>query len=714
MTEPASPGPPPGADQGVTGLVTLVRDGTCQVAARDGGLDPGQPAGLFHRDVRVLSRLELSVDGHRPALLSYRADGPAGDSRLYAAGGSHPAARLLVTRSQRIEPETGALLDTFEFRAPSAGPASPDAGDAGTVVELLAESDFARLPALRYGTARPAAVPVRPADPAGSGCFAAAGDTSALRIETDPAAVMTAPGVLTWRVSPAADGGPATIRVRYLPSFRARPASAGPAAPVTGVPRRRLDGGPRVDGGPPGLGPAIEAGLADLAALQMSVPELGLSFCAAGAPWFLALFGRDSLLTGWEALPAGPGLAVQALTSLARFAGRADDPASNERPGRIPHEIRVGGTEYFGIPAGRPYYGSVDSSPLFVMLAAEAYRWGAEPGVVRDLLPAVREAFAWCVSNAGDEGYLTYPDAPAGRGLRNQGWKDSANAMMHADGEPVLPPIAPAEAQAYFWAAHHGLAHLEERLGDPAAAGPLRAAAARLRRSFHRDFWLPGPGLVAMARDGAGRPLAVAASNMAHCLWTGLLEDETGDRLAARLAAPDMATGFGLRTLGSGERDYNPVSYHNGSVWPHDTAIAVAGLAGYGHGELAAGYAADLLRAAAGFGFRLPEVFAGFGRARWPVPVRYPLACSPHAWSAASPLLLLRGLLRIDPDVPAGRVYIAPLLPDGVSVTVEGLSLGKAGTLDLRATGHEAEILGKPPGIEVIHAPRGPGGCPPG
>lgn len=688
-------------------LVSLVRGGTCLVSACHGQVDPRQPAGLFHRDVRVLSRLDLLVDGCQPSLLSYRRDGPAQDTRLFVAGASHPAARVIVTRSQAIEDGTGALLDTLEFRAPPAGPAGAPAGDRRVTVELLTECDFARLPALRYGTARPAAAAI---SPAGAGCFAAAGDGSALRIESEPAAEMTAPGVLTWQVRPVPGGGPVTVRIRYLPSFRGQPSSARPVAPVTaGQPvNARL----RVSGGLPGLGQAIEAGLADLAALQVSAPELGLSFCAAGAPWFLALFGRDSLLTGWEALPAGTGLAMQALAGLAGFAGRADDAATGEQPGRIPHEIRVGGTEYFGIAAGRPYYGSVDSSPLFVMLLAEACRWGAEPEAVRGLLPAARAAFGWCVSNAGPDGYLTYPGVPASgdasdagtTGLRNQGWKDSADSMLHADGEPAVPPIATAEAQAYFWAAHHGLAYLEERFGDPAAAGPLRATAAQLRRAFHRDFWLPEQGLVAMARDGAGRPLAVAASNMAHCLWTGLLEEEAADRLAPRLAAPDLDSGFGLRTLGSGERGYNPVSYHNGSVWPHDTAIAVAGLAGCGHGELAARYATGLLRAAADFGFRLPEVFAGFGREQWPAPVRYPLACSPQAWSAASPLLLLRSLLRIDPDVPGGRVRVAPLLPDGVSVTVEGLSLGVAGTLDLRATRHQAEILRRPPGIEVIHA----------
>jgi glycogen debranching enzyme len=455
----------------------------------------------------------------------------------------------------------------------------------------------------------------------------------------------------------------------------------------------------------------VAGGLADLAALRVDEPRLELTFTAAGAPWFLALFGRDSLITGWEALAAGPGLAVQGLHSLASFQGRADDPATGEQPGRIPHEIRIGGTEYFGIPAGSPYYDTVDASPLFVMLLAEAYRWGTGADTVGGLLPAARAALDWCDAHTDEAGYLCYQagqGSPGGAGrpgrpsrLANQGWKDSAGSMVHADGSLAIPPVSLAEAQAYLWAARTGLAELEERLGDPGRAGPLRASAARLREAFHRDFWLPGQGLAAMARDGSGRPLAVAASNMAHCLWTGLLRPDAAAAVAARLTAPDLSSGFGLRTLGTGERGYNPLGYHVGTVWPHDTAIAIAGLAACGHGGLAGRLAADLLAAAAAFGFRFPELYGGFSRADMPRPVRYPLACLPHAWSAAAPLLVLRSLLGLDPDIPSGQVRLAPVLPDGMSLTVHGIPLGTAGNLAVRAEGTAAEVLSAPPGIEV-------------
>lgn len=641
---------------------------------------------MFYRDVRVISGFGLLVDGRPPLMLSYRADGPGSDVRVYAAGRTHPASAAVIVHARQIEPGGAGLTDTFELRGLSSQPVTMTFG-------LSVECDFARLPALRYGLDRP---PARRVEPAGDGCFAAGDGDAGLRVETDPAAAWSRPGVLSWEVT-VHPGQPATVRIRYLPSWRGRPAAAA------GTPGPR-PGELRASSAAVCLEPAIRAGLADLAALQVTAPELGLSFCGAGAPWFLALYGRDSLITAWESLPAGTGLAMQALAGLARFQGNDDDPHSHEQPGRIPHEIRIGGTEYFGIPAGRPNYATVDASPLFVMVLAEAYRWGAEPDAVRDLLPAARAALEWCTSHTDAAGYLTYPGT-TGPGLANQGWKDSPGAMTRSDGQLATPPIALAEVQAYFWAAHLALAELEQRLGVPDRAGPLRAAAASLRRSFHRDFWRREQGLVAMACEGDGRPLAVAASNMAHCLWTGLLDPGAAAHVAARLSGPDLCSGFGLRTLGSLERGYNPVSYHNGSVWPHDTAIAVAGLARYGYAELALRYTRDLLRAAAEFSFRLPEVFTGIGRDEWPVPVPYPLACRTQAWSAAAPLLLLRSLLRIDPDIPAGRVYLAPVLPTGVSVTVEQLSLGTAGALDLRVTGPDVEILSAPGDVAVIRDP---------
>ncbi|MBA2529641.1 MAG: amylo-alpha-1,6-glucosidase, partial [Euzebyales bacterium] len=335
-----------------------------------------------------------------------------------------------------------------------------------------------------------------------------------------------------------------------------------------------------------------------------------------------------------------------------------------------------------------------------VMLLAAVHRWGAADDDVRALLPAARAAVRWCVEH-GDldgDGFVEYRADL--KGLANQGWKDSGDAMVHADGSLAPGPVAPVEVQAYLYGAYVGLAQLEQRLGQPAAADGLLERAERLRASFARHFWLPTEGLVAMALDGDKRPLVVASSNIGHCLWTGLLDGDAAEAACARLAAPDLATAWGVRTLGRGERAYNPLGYHLGTVWPHDSAIAAAGLMRAGHPQAASRVTAGLLEACEAFGWRLPELFAGLDAGEVPFPVPYPVACSPQAWSAAAPLLLLRTALRLDPDVPAGSVTVAPVLPDDVELTVTGIRLGDA-DLDLRVRGSDVQVLGAPSGLDV-------------
>jgi glycogen debranching enzyme len=453
--------------------------------------------------------------------------------------------------------------------------------------------------------------------------------------------------------------------------------------------------------GTPAWQASVASALDDLRALHVDVPALDLRYLAAGAPWFMALFGRDTLLSSWEGLIAGSDVSLDVLRSLARYQGVSFDGGTGEQPGRILHELRTGGAEVFGVASGRPYYGTVDASPLFVMLLAEAHRWGADDDAVRALLPAARAALDWCAEH-GDvdgDGFVEYAADPGG--LVNQGWKDSGDSMVHADGTFAPAPIALSEVQAYLWAARRGLADLEERLGDPARAPGLRADADALRAAFREAFWLAEHGLLAMALDADKRPLAVASSNMGHCLWAGILDDEVGRAVADRLGRPDMTTAWGLRTLGSAERAYNPLGYHLGSVWPHDTAIAVDGLRRYGHGALASRIAGGVLAAAEMFGWRLPELFAGFDADEVAVPVPYPVACSPQAWAAGVPLLLLRALLGLDPDVPRGRVRVDPRLPEGTSLTVRGIPLGK-GHLALRVAGSEVEVLDAPAGLDVV------------
>jgi glycogen debranching enzyme len=430
------------------------------------------------------------------------------------------------------------------------------------------------------------------------------------------------------------------------------------------------------------------------------VPELGLSYVAAGAPWYMALFGRDSLLAAHFLLPTGQGPGLEVLRTLARFQGRADDPRTLEQPGKILHELRTGGAGVFGLPPLVPYYGTVDASPLFVMLLGELHRWGAPESAVLELLPAARAALDWC-AGPGDpdgDGFLEYRTDTAG--LANQGWKDHSGSMVHADGSTARGPIAVAEAQAYHYAALRELALLEERLGEPDTAAVLRGRADALSAAFTAAYWLPEEGLLAMALDGDKRPLAVASSNIGHCLWTGILPADVAAAAAARLRQPDLLTAWGVRTLGAQERAYDPLSYHLGSVWPHDSAICAAGLARAGDREGAAALIAGLLRVAGLSGWRLPELYGGLDADQVPFPVPTPVACSPQAWSAAAPLSLLRTALGLEPDVPGGTVRIAPLLPPGERLTAQGIALG-GGTLTLTAEGSTLLDADLPPGLTL-------------
>jgi glycogen debranching enzyme len=413
--------------------------------------------------------------------------------------------------------------------------------------------------------------------------------------------------------------------------------------------------------------------LDDLTALLMEDPDgRGDLVVAAGLPWFMTLFGRDAILTALMAVPFDREVPAGVLRTLARHQGTVRDERSEEAPGKILHEIRAGRVALRGGTAR--YYGTVDATPLFVTLVAEARRWGLPPEEVAALLPNVRRALGWMRTD-GDpdgDGYLEYPGR-TDRGLRNQGWKDSWDAIRFADGRLAEGPIALAEVQGYKHRALLDAAELLERSGEEAEAAAARREAGELAERFRRDFWLEEVGFPALALDGEKRPVDAVASNAGHLLWTGILAPEQEAAVARRIASPELSSGWGLRTLSASSGGYNPVSYHVGSVWPHDTAIAVAGLARAGFREEALALARGLIDASAHFSYRLPELFAGFSRARFGFPVRYPTASSPQAWAAASVLLLLRALLGLEPE-GEGRPAVRPILPpQALPLSLEGL-----------------------------------------
>ncbi len=370
------------------------------------------------------------------------------------------------------------------------------------------------------------------------------------------------------------------------------------------------------------------------------------AFIMAGVPWFATLFGRDSIITALSILPFHPEIAMRTLRTLARLQGDKIDEARDEQPGKIVHEVRSGEMAATGeVPFGR-YYGSVDSTPLFLWLYGRCVESTGNLEFANELWPNAERAIEW-IERWGDrdDGYIRYKrETP--RGLANQGWKDSADAIFHHDGELARPPIALAEVQGYAYAAFMSVASVAARLGHGRVADRLVTRASALKRSFERDFWLEPEGMIALALDADGRPCRVMTSNGAHCLATGIVDGERAAAMCRRLLADDMYSGWGIRTLSRNERRYNPMSYHNGSVWPHDNAIAALGLARAGDHAGVVKVLEGLFDAGEQLNTSsLPELFCGFRREVGLGPVPYPVACYPQAWSAASVFMILQAML---------------------------------------------------------------------
>jgi glycogen debranching enzyme len=459
----------------------------------------------------------------------------------------------------------------------------------------------------------------------------------------------------------------------------------------------------------PDLAEVLRRSVEDIGALRIFDPgHPDRPVVAAGAPWFMALFGRDSLLTSWMLLPWDDSLAAGTLQTLADRQGRVSDPASEEEPGRILHEVRFGPAASLALGGRGTYYGTADATPLFVMLLGELRRWRWHSELPRTLLPHADRALEWMgrYGDADGDGFIEYARKTPG-GLVNQGWKDSWDGVNFADGRIAEPPIALAEVQAYAYAAYRARAAFAREAGDAPAARHWADAAARIKRAFNQAFWLPDQGWYAVALDRDKRPVDALTSNIGHCLWTGIADEDKAAATADRLLSPDMFSGWGIRTLAASMAAYNPMSYHNGSVWPHDNALCAAGLMRYGFTGHAQRVAEALLAAAAHFGYRLPELFCGFPRAEYPAPVPYPTSCSPQAWAAAAPLQLLTTLLRITPQPGAGRLWCAPDVPGRfLPLQVAGLRVGNSRlAIDIHDGDWHLTGLDET-GIELIRQPR--------
>ncbi len=416
----------------------------------------------------------------------------------------------------------------------------------------------------------------------------------------------------------------------------------------------------------PALLRTYRASLSDLGALRLQ-PVLSESdtLPAAGLPWFMALFGRDSLITSYQALPYLPALAATTLRVLAGAQASGRDDFHEEEPGKILHEWRFGELTALGERPHSPYYGSADATPLFLILLDEYHRWTGDEELVRALEPNARAALAW-IEQSGDadgDGYVEYSCRNLVSGLVNQCWKDSWDSIQFADGTLARGPIATCEIQGYVYDARRRSARLAREVwGDEVLALRLEHQAAELRASLRRDFWIPDRGAHALALDGRKRRVDSLTSNIGHLLWSGVLDDDQAGATAESLLDEQLCSGWGVRTLGTREAGYNPLGYHTGTVWPHENSLIVAGLARYGHHDAAATIACSILHAAPYFEHRLPEVFAGYPTSTASVPVAFPTASRPQAWAAGTPLLLLTTLL----DLKPGSALAEATLPGGI------------------------------------------------
>jgi glycogen debranching enzyme len=389
----------------------------------------------------------------------------------------------------------------------------------------------------------------------------------------------------------------------------------------------------------------LTRGLRDLRALYTRSD--GGQILAAGIPWYVAVFGRDALITAHQLLAVTTRPARDALRLLARHQGTRDDPWRDEEPGKIHHEIRRGVLAGSGTIPHSPYYGSIDATPWFVLLFAQYYRWTGDRATAEELLPNVRAALEW-IDRYGDmdgDGFVEYRTR-SDAGLVNQGWKDSWDAVVHADGSLATPPIALSEVQAYVYLAKERAADVFEELGDFRTGVRLREEAVDLKRRFNEAFWMEDEQYFAMALDGEKRQVRTVTSNPGHGLYCDIVDADKAQAVARRLLQPEMFSGWGIRTMSKGAASYNPMSYHNGSVWPHDNALIAAGLKRYGFARAANRVATAIFDTATAADYmRLPELFCGFTRRTPNRPVGYPVACSPQAWAAGSPFLLLQAML---------------------------------------------------------------------
>lgn len=687
--------------------VTLVEGSSFSISAANGDMALGRPHGVFYRDVRIICRWDLLVDDEPLEPLAAMPREPYRATFIgRAMRGAHADSTLLVERNRRVG--TGLREDVVVRNL---------SREATTcTLTFLVDADFADLFDVKEHRVRERGLrQVRVHNRRLVFDFSYRDRHRGVVVDGDGATLVSRDAITFNVVVPARGEWSTALLVQPVVDGELVKTRFPLGHPVEDAePARRLrewrTSSPVVTAGDELVQQVLRRSQQDLGALRIFDPAHPTrAVVAAGAPWFMALFGRDALLTSWMSLPIDQSLALGTLQTLAEYQGQRQDAGTEEEPGRILHEVRLGMNTGLARGGGNVYYGSVDATPLFVVLLGELRRWGLAREEVDALLPHADRALDW-VLRYGDrdgDGFVEYQRA-TDQGLSNQGWKDSWDGVNFADGRIAQAPLALCEVQGYVYSAYLARSHFATEAGDTELAQVWAGRAADLKSAFNERFWLPDRGYFAVALDGDKRPVDSCASNMGHCLWAGIVDEDKAARVAEHLMSPQMFTGWGVRTLAAGMGAYNPVSYHNGSVWPHDNALVAAGLMRYGFADAAQRVAEGLLAAAAAFGGRLPELFCGFDRGDYPQPVPYPTSCSPQAWAAAAPVQLLRTLLRFEPWIPHGKLWLAPALPTRFGhLRVENVPLAGA-RIRVDVRDGIADVAGLPAGVTVVEEPRKP------
>ncbi len=669
--------------------VTMVDAADFCLSASNGDIRRGTPHGLFLLDARFLSQFELRVDGRVVEGLGASVDDDPASATFFG----RIDASLVVLRHRRL---CRGLIERIVVRNHGTTPRS-------IMVTVAVDADFADLFQVKENRVqRRGWYGQDVLDGAIHLGHQLGGRSREVRVEVDDDPTASSTGAL-WQVTLAPGGSwstTVTVSATLDGGALAKDPTLHRASWQTQIPQVRADD--------PSLERAVLQAAADLGSLRIFDPEFpDRAIVAAGAPWFMSPFGRDSLLTAWMALIVDPELALGVLETLARFQGSKTDPMTEEEPGRILHEMRFGKASSSLLGGGHIYFGTVDATPLFVMLLGELRRWGLAIDATDRLLPHADRALDWLVQRAAQHtnGYVTYHRSSSS-GLANQGWKDSWDGIRYHDGRVAQSPLALCEVQGYAYAAYLARAHLAREARDEPTCHRWYQRAAALKEAFNRDFWLADRGFFAIGLDAEGCPIDSLASNQGHCLWTGIIDEDKAASVADALLSPAMFNGWGVRTLAASEPAYNPVSYHCGSVWPHDNALIAAGLVRYGYVEHAHRIMRGILDVADTNRGRLPELFSGLDRGELGVPAAYPTSCEPQAWAAATPLMFLRLLLRFDPWAPHGRLNMSPSLPPWLNqLRVRGIPLSTS-RIDVDIDEGSVRVSGIPPGMTLDRRPR--------